>query len=123
MQSAPYSWYVSEDVVKLDHNQGLLLGGVVYIHIYNPVRVNGDIYMDFREATGELCAKMGHDGIAAALGISVQTVQQSRMARGAAAHREPPSQWEHAVIRLAEKQVWHYRKLIERLCDKNGRGA
>ena len=45
------------------------------------------------------------------------------MTRETAAHREPPSQWEHAIIQLAEKRVWHYRKLIEQLHEKNNHGV
>lgn len=37
------------------------------------------------------------------------------LAGAAKAHRNPPDNWEDAVIRLAEKRVFHYRKLIERI--------
>jgi hypothetical protein len=78
--------------------------------------------MKFREATDGLCAKLDHEDVAKALGVSIQTVRQARLESESAAHRAAPSQWEHAVIRLAEKQVWHYRKLIERLREENQRG-
>lgn len=71
--------------------------------------------MNFREATDELCTKMDHEDLARAMGVSTQTIRQARTPAGAGAHRSPPDGWEHAVIRLAEKQVWHYRKLIEQL--------
>jgi hypothetical protein len=78
--------------------------------------------MDFREATDSLCAKLDHADLANALGVSVQTVRQARLASQSEARRAPPREWEHAIIRLAEKQVWHYRRLIERVRDqmKNG---
>jgi len=71
--------------------------------------------MDFRKATDELCARIDHDDIAEALGVSIQTVRQARMAANVPAHRSPPDQWEKALIRLAEKRLSHYRKLIDRL--------
>jgi hypothetical protein len=75
----------------------------------------GHIQMDFREATDGLCAKIDHDDIAKALGVSVQTIRQARLAGKAKAHREPPREWRDTVIRLAEERVWHYRKLIEEI--------
>jgi hypothetical protein len=71
--------------------------------------------MDFREATDGLCAKVDHDDIAKAMGVSVQTVRQARLTDKAKAHREPPREWRDAVIRLAEQRVWHYRRLIEEI--------
>jgi len=71
--------------------------------------------MDFREATDGLCAKVDHDDIAKAMGVSVQTVRQARLTENAKAHREPPREWRDAVIRLAEERVWHYRKLIREI--------
>lgn len=93
----------------------MLRGGSVYIPIYGAALVNGEIDVDFKEATDELCAKVDHQDVARALGVSVQTVRQSRLRPEAGSHRPAPPEWEHAVIRLAEKQVWRYRKLIERL--------
>jgi hypothetical protein len=74
-----------------------------------------NIYMDFRDAINELCAKIDHDDVAKALGVSVQTIRQARMSVAAKAHREPPREWQDALIRLAEERVWHYRKLIEEI--------
>ena len=76
--------------------------------------------MQFRDATDELCAKVDHQHVAHALGVSVQTVRQARLDRESSARREPPSNWRAAVIRMAEERVWHYRKLIEKLRDKSG---
>jgi DNA-binding GntR family transcriptional regulator len=71
--------------------------------------------MNFRAATDGLCEKLDHSDLAEALGVSVQTIRQARLQNENGAHRTPPSDWEGAVIRLAEKRVWHYRRLIERL--------
>ena len=80
--------------------------------------------MDFREATDRLCARIDHDDIAEALGVSVQTIRQARLADDARAHREPPRDWRDAIIRLAEERVWHYRKLIEEVRrERQGGGA
>ena len=43
----------------------------------------------------------------------IATIRQARLQQAASAHRSPPSDWEGAVIRLAEERVWHYRQLIE----------
>jgi hypothetical protein len=85
--------------------------------------VNRTAYMDFREATESLCAGVSHHELANALGVSVATVRQARLQSNAKGHRAPPRDWEHAVIRLAEKQVFHYRQLIDRVRDHltNGR--
>jgi hypothetical protein len=94
---------------------GMALRSKVYNVIYIGGFVNKDIYMDFKEATDELCAQIDHQAVAKALGVSTQTVRQARMSPEAGAHRSPPGDWEYAVIRLAEERVWHYRNLIERL--------
>src|SRR3954453_19547221 len=77
--------------------------------------VNRTAYMDFKEATETLCVGVSHEELAKALGVSVASVRQARLKSHAAAHRTPPRDWRHAVIRLAEDRVWHYRQLIERL--------
>lgn len=76
--------------------------------------------MDFRQATDELCAKMDHEDLAKALGVSVQTVRQARLAPQTGAHRSPPGDWQDALIRLAEERVWHYRRLIQKLRTQEG---
>jgi hypothetical protein len=71
--------------------------------------------MDFREATDALCEKLDHADIAKALGVSVQSVRQARMAPPAKARREAPRDWPYAVIRLAEKEIMRNRALIEQV--------
>jgi hypothetical protein len=77
--------------------------------------------MDFRQATDGLCAKLDHDDVARALGVSLQTIRQARLQRGNGAHRSPPPGWREAVIRLAEEKAGHYRRLIEQLQADDGR--
>jgi hypothetical protein len=71
--------------------------------------------MNFREATDELCAKIDHDDVAQALGVSTQTVRQARMTPGIGAYRTPPEDWERAIIMLARKRMSLYMRLIENL--------
>jgi hypothetical protein len=71
--------------------------------------------MDFRQATDGLCAKLDHDDVARALGVSLQTVRQARLQQESNAHRSPPPGWRNAVIRLAEEKVGYYRQLIQEL--------
>lgn len=79
--------------------------------------------MDFKEATDGLFAGLGHGELAKALGVSVATIRQARLKPEAKAHRAPPSEWENSVIRLAEEQVWHYRKLIENIRKRRQESA
>lgn len=71
--------------------------------------------MDFKEATDAVCDGLGHEDISKALGVSLQTVRQARLADGASARREPPKDWHYGLIRLAEKRIMHYRSLIDQL--------
>lgn len=71
--------------------------------------------MDFREAIDTLCTPTSHSDVAQALGVSLQTVRQARMKEDSSAFRAPPKDWNHTIIRLAEKRIMHYRKLIDRL--------
>lgn len=70
--------------------------------------------MDFKQATDAICDAPDHKAVSQALGVSVQAVRQARMSDGVA-KREPPKEWRYALIRLAEQQIMHYRKLIEQL--------
>lgn len=71
--------------------------------------------MNFKEATDGLFDRIDHAQLAEALGVSVASIRQARLNPRAKAFREPPEAWRHAIIRLAEKRVWHFRKLIEQL--------
>ena len=74
--------------------------------------------MNFKEATDGLFDRIDHAELAEALGVSVASIRQARLSPDAKAHREPPSNWQDALIRLAEKRVWHYRRLIEQIRGK-----
>ena len=76
--------------------------------------------MNFREALDALCSTVDHKDVADALGVSVQTVRQARMNADSSAFRAPPKDWEESVIRLAEKRVLHYRKLIAKIVEDRG---
>jgi len=73
--------------------------------------------MNFKEATDILFSGAKHDELAAALGVSVASIRQARLSPSANAHREPPADWEKAVMRLAEARVAEYLSLIEGLCS------
>ncbi len=69
--------------------------------------------MDFKAATDGLFARVDHEALAKRLGVSVAKIRQARLRPEAGAHRAPPNNWPEAVIRMAESQIMHYRKLIE----------
>lgn len=71
--------------------------------------------MDFKKATDALFQGVNQKELASSLGVSLPAIRQARLVKAAKAHRSPPQEWRRAVIRLAEEQVWHYRKLIEAL--------
>jgi hypothetical protein len=81
--------------------------------IYKRPFVNGTAYMQFKEATDRLFTRVDHAALAESLGVSVALIRQSRLDEVAKAHRSPPKDWEDAVVRLAEKEVNRYRKLID----------
>jgi hypothetical protein len=89
-------------------------GYPLYILAYTSL-VNADIYMKFREAVDSLCSALTHEDVAKALGVSVQSIRQARMKKDSKSYREPPKNWERAIIRLAENRASYYRRLIEKL--------
>lgn len=72
----------------------------------------------FRKATDELFRGISHEELSGALGCSVATIRQARLDPDAKAFRNPPVGWEEVVLKLAEKQADHFRKLAERLRAK-----
>jgi hypothetical protein len=74
--------------------------------------------MNFKEATDGLFDRIDHAELADALGVSVASIRQARLTPSANAYREPPPNWQDAVIRLAEKRVFHYRRLIDQVRGK-----
>jgi hypothetical protein len=71
--------------------------------------------MDFKKATDALFARVTHDDLAEALGVSVALIRQARLSRGAKAYRTPPDSWEGAVSQLAERQSGRLGKLAKQL--------
>lgn len=67
--------------------------------------------MNFKEATDGLFDRIDHAELAEALGVSVASIRQARLDPKANAHREPPPNWQKAVIRLAEQQIQHFQRL------------
>jgi hypothetical protein len=71
--------------------------------------------MNFKKATDELFVRAGHAELAKFLNVSVAAIRQARLSRTAKAYREPPKEWEKAIIRLAQERISRFRKLIHRL--------
>jgi len=71
--------------------------------------------MNFKEATDGLFDRISHEELADALSVSVASIRQARLPTSAKAYREPPREWQDAVIRLVEKRLAHYNRLIKRL--------
>ena len=71
--------------------------------------------MEFRDATDGLFKRVDHKDLADKLGVSVALIRQARLRTDSEAHRNAPADWRHAVVRLAEERVAHYRKLIEQV--------
>jgi hypothetical protein len=61
-------------------------------------------YMEFREAVDRLGERVTHEQVAEALGVSVASVRQYRLAREAKAHRNPPNGWERVLAKLARER-------------------
>ena len=89
---------------------------VVCSMIYKPRPVNRSAYMDFKKTTDLLFARVTHDDLADALGVSVALIRQARLSLSAEARRSPPDGWEKAVLALAKAQEKHFRRLSQDLC-------
>jgi hypothetical protein len=77
--------------------------------------------MDFKSATDDLFARVTHDDLAAALGVSIPAIRQARIDHNSMAYRNPPDGWEGAVRSLAEKQMRHYGRLLSQLEKSSGK--
>jgi DNA-binding GntR family transcriptional regulator len=71
--------------------------------------------MNFKETTDGIFDRVSHEELADALGVSVASIRQARLPATAKAYRQPPAAWQDRVIRMAERQIMHYRQLIERI--------
>ena len=77
--------------------------------------MNERIYVNFKQAVDQVCEPLGHEDVARAVGVSVQTIRQARLSPNAKAYRAPPERWESALIRLAERRIAQYKRLAENL--------
>ncbi|HVZ27737.1 MAG TPA: hypothetical protein VG798_03695 [Rhizomicrobium sp.] len=71
--------------------------------------------MDFKKITDELFARVTSDDLAKETKMSGQTIRKARLEQGTSASRSPPPGWEKAVVRLAERQISHFQKLIAKI--------
>ena len=71
--------------------------------------------MKFKEATDLLFSTVSHAELAEALGVSVASIRQARLAPNAKAFREPPKGWEPEVYALAKKRIAQYELLAAKL--------
>lgn len=71
--------------------------------------------MNFKEATDALFARISHEDLADALGVSVASIRQARLRDDAKAHRTAPEGWEKAVLRLVDRQIVHFNRLAAAL--------
>lgn len=72
--------------------------------------------MTYREATDILFSAPRHEDLAQRLGVSVASIRQARLSPNAKAYRDPPADWQKAVIQVAEAKVMAYLNLVETLC-------
>lgn len=77
--------------------------------------------MDFREAARILGEQVTTEEIADALGVSLYTIRQARLAPGAAGYRRPPANWRSALARLAQERARRLEELAARLEQEDKR--
>jgi hypothetical protein len=70
-------------------------------------------------STDDLFARIDHEDLAKALGVSVASIRQARLRGDAKGRRVAPRDWENAVIRLAEKQAFRLKQLADALRKEN----
>lgn len=75
--------------------------------------------MTFRNAVDRLGERVTHEEVARALGVSVASVRQYRLATKAKAHRTPPDTWPSVLARLARERI----RELKALADELERGA
>lgn len=71
--------------------------------------------MNFKKITDELFVRVTSDDLAKEAGVSGQTIRKARLEEGTTASRSPPPGWQKAAIRLAEKQITHFQKLVAKI--------
>ena len=76
--------------------------------------------MNFREAIDRLGERVTHEQVAEALGVSVPSVRQYRLAPNAKAARNPPHGWEKVLARLARTRAAWLVGLADQLDPPKG---
>jgi hypothetical protein len=71
--------------------------------------------MSFRDAIDRLGERVTHEQVARALGVSVASVRQYRLAESAKAHRSPPKSWEQELAQLARLRARELNALADEL--------
>jgi hypothetical protein len=71
--------------------------------------------MTIGDAIDKLGARVTHEEIARALGVSVASVRQYRLSPSAQAHRSPASGWQKVLARLARQRGKELKALAARL--------
>lgn len=71
--------------------------------------------MDFVEAMERLKRTVTDDEIAAATGVSTNTIRRTRADPATRHYRPPPKGWEGAVVKLASKRAEELLKLKQEL--------
>lgn len=74
--------------------------------------------MDFRTAANILGRQISTADMAEAMGASSHSVRQARLVEGAPGYRNPPRDWEAAVLQLARTRAEELRVLIQELQTK-----
>ena len=89
---------------------------VVYIYVYVPPMSMRIYTNEFsRPLLTNFVPSLAMKILQPRLSVSTQAIRQARLEGGNKAHREPPEEWKAVIIRLAEKRVMYYRKLIDTL--------
>lgn len=71
--------------------------------------------MDFKEATDRVTRCPTHDDIAAATGVTRNTVARARLDPSTDSYRSPPEGWEQALAKLARERAEELLGLAEDL--------
>lgn len=71
--------------------------------------------MDFKTATDRVAGCISHAEIAAAAGVSVQTVRQARLDPSAPGHRPPPAGWRGVLASLVRNRARELTSFAEAL--------
>lgn len=71
--------------------------------------------MDFKTATDRLTDCLSHADIAAAAGVSVQSIRQARLDPSNPNFRSPPGNWKSILAKLAKERGERWAELAREL--------